>query len=125
MISWSNKLDSNLSKKKWTEDDGKKLFFLHKSLGPKWKVIIKDFPGRTDNFLKNKFFSLIRRSLRRIVKFLYTPRGSRANCRDDRCGFFPAQNALLYFFDEQLQSRNHPVRWPADSDRRPHKYVRI
>jgi myb proto-oncogene protein len=70
-----NKLDPNLCKKKWNDDDGKKLFKLHKNLGAKWKVIIKEFPGRTDNFLKNQFFSLIRRALRRIVKYLKTPKG--------------------------------------------------
>lgn len=71
---WLNKLNPKLSKKKWDQGNGRQLFELHQALGPKWKVIVESFPGRTDNFLKNQFFSLIRRSLRRIVKFLKTPK---------------------------------------------------
>lgn len=72
---WVHQVNPDLSKKKWTDDDSKILFDLHKVHGSHWKVISKSFPGRTDNFLKNQFFSLIRRSLRRICKFLKIPKG--------------------------------------------------
>lgn len=67
---WANKLDPELSKQKWTDVDGKRLLELHKIWGSTWKAIASEFPGRTDNFLKNQYFSLIRRALRRICKFL-------------------------------------------------------
>ena len=74
MKRWSNKLDPQLSTKNWTDEEGKRLFELHKLYGSTWKTISKDFSGRTDNFLKNQFFSLIRRSLRRLTRYLDIPK---------------------------------------------------
>jgi hypothetical protein len=75
-LRWNNKLNPKLSKLKWTDQEAKRLFELHKLHGSTWKTISKEFEGRTDNFLKNQFFSLIRRSLRRIIRFLEIPPGS-------------------------------------------------
>ena len=71
---WINKLNPKISKAKWNDKEGRKLFKLHKKHGSKWKFISKEFSGRTDNYLKNQFFSLVRRSLRRIIKYLKTPK---------------------------------------------------
>lgn len=71
---WIHQLHPNLSKTKWTEAESKQLFKLHRQFGSHWKEIAGHFPGRTDNFLKNQFFSLIRRSLRRIAKYLKIPK---------------------------------------------------
>lgn len=46
------------------------MFELHRVNGNKWTVIAESLPGRTDNSIKNYFYSTIRRSLRRISKFL-------------------------------------------------------
>ena len=70
-----NKLNPKISKTEWTDKDGEKLFELHKVHGSSWKNISTHFKGRTDNFLKNQFFSLIRRSLRRLSRFLEIPKG--------------------------------------------------
>ena len=74
---WNNKLNPRLSKKKWTDNEGKRLLKLHKVHGSTWKMITNEFPGRTDNFLKNQYFSLIRRALRRISKYLHIPKGKK------------------------------------------------
>ena len=63
-------MDPNLKKIKFTISENKKLFELHKKLGSKWKEIANHFLGRTDNCIKNNFFSLIRKSLRDASKFL-------------------------------------------------------
>jgi hypothetical protein len=72
---WGNKLNPEISKEKWTEKDGEKLFELHGKFGPAWKTLASHFEGRSDNFLKNQFFSLLRRSLRRINRYLNVPKG--------------------------------------------------
>ena len=67
---YHHQLDPNLKKKKFTTEENKKLFSLNKKLGSKWKQIALNFKGRTDNCIKNNFFSLIRKSLRDASKVL-------------------------------------------------------
>ena len=62
-----------LTKDKWSNDDNRKLFDLHKKLGSKWKEIAACFTQRTDNGIKNQFFSIIRKSLRKACKYCYLP----------------------------------------------------
>lgn len=69
-----NILDPNLNQEKWTLKETARLFELHQNKGSVWKEISNEFPGRTDNFIKNQFFSLIRRGLRRLVRFLNVPK---------------------------------------------------
>lgn len=45
-----------------------KLLELHRTSGSHWKSIADFFPGRTDNGIKNQFFSLVRKSLRKARK---------------------------------------------------------
>ena len=73
-LRWIHQLHPSLSKSKWTDEESRKLFKLHRKHGSHWKNISFEFPGRTDNFLKNQFFSLIRRALRRVCKYLKVPK---------------------------------------------------
>ena len=45
----------------WTEDEDKKLFELFKKLGTRWSMIIKYFDDRSENDVKNRFYSTLRR----------------------------------------------------------------
>ena len=45
----------------WTEDEDKRLFRLYKQVGTKWSTIVKEFQGRSENQLKNRFYSTLRR----------------------------------------------------------------
>ena len=67
---WTHQLDPELKKDKWKEEDLRRLFDFHKLHEGQWKQISDNFPGRTDNCIKNQFFSLIRKSLRRMTKHL-------------------------------------------------------
>lgn len=46
------------------------MFEAHQQHGNKWTEIARFFPGRTDNDIKNHFYSMLRRSLRRVNKLL-------------------------------------------------------
>ena len=65
---WMNYLDPSLLRKEWNAEDNRKLLHLHELSGSKWKDIALHFPGRTDNSIKNQFFSLVRKSLRKARK---------------------------------------------------------
>ena len=67
---WIHHLNPDLNKSKWILEENKKLFKLHHKFGNKWKIISEYFPGRTDNIVKNQFFSLVRKSLRISRKYL-------------------------------------------------------
>ena len=47
-----------------------RIFELHQKYGNHWKMISSHFKNRSDNFIKNQFFSLIRKSLRNARKIL-------------------------------------------------------
>lgn len=51
-------------------DEESKIFALHKEHGNKWALIASKLDGRTDNGVKNQFYSTMRRCLRKINKCL-------------------------------------------------------
>ena len=67
---WNNNLDPALVREKWTLQENQKLFDLQSRLGNHWKAVSAEFPQRTDNGVKNQFFSVIRKSLRKAYKIV-------------------------------------------------------
>ncbi len=45
----------------WTAEQDRALFQLFKDLGAHWTKIAKEFPGRNENEVKNRFYSTLRR----------------------------------------------------------------
>ena len=45
----------------WTEEEDKNIFVLYKIHGSKWARIAKEFKDKTDNQVKNRFYSTLRR----------------------------------------------------------------
>lgn len=66
---WNNHLNPLLKNEKWEKFEEEELLFLYEKLGPKWKKISDNLIGRSDNCIKNKFFSLIRKGLRNLLKY--------------------------------------------------------
>lgn len=67
---WSNHLDPNLERDSLSSADNRRLFKLHEEIGNSWKEIASKFPGRSDNGIKNQFFAMIRKALRKARKAL-------------------------------------------------------
>lgn len=58
---WLNNLNPDIKKSNWTDDEDELIFALYKKYGSAWSKIAKHFEGRTENSIKNRFYSTIRR----------------------------------------------------------------
>ena len=54
---WNYIVNPNINKKPWTKDENLKLINLQIIYGNKWSFISKFFNNRTDNYIKNKWYS--------------------------------------------------------------------
>jgi Myb-like DNA-binding protein FlbD len=59
-------LDPILTKQQISDEEVDKIFLLHKKFGNKWAEIARELPGRSDNCIKNFYYSTFRKYRRNI-----------------------------------------------------------
>ena len=67
---WINFLCPNINKGMWSEKEENILFSTQLKIGNKWSELAKLLPGRSENDIKNHFYSKLRKYIRKICKEL-------------------------------------------------------
>ena len=67
---WVNSLCPNIIKGIWSEKEENILFSTQLKIGNKWSELAKLLPGRSENDIKNHFYSKLRKYIRKICKEL-------------------------------------------------------
>ena len=68
---WINSLSPNINKGVWSEEEENILFSTQLKIGNKWSDLAKLLPGRSENDIKNHFYSKLRKYIRKICKDLH------------------------------------------------------
>ena len=59
---WFNNLCPDLKKGDWTKEEDELIYSLYHEIGAKWAIIGSKVPGRTENSVKNRFYSNMRKA---------------------------------------------------------------
>jgi hypothetical protein len=64
---WSNKLDPNIKKARWSKDEDEIIIKLYADIGGNWKIISQHLEGRPPNAIKNRFYGALKRKMPNVA----------------------------------------------------------
>jgi hypothetical protein len=71
-LRWFNQLHPDIVKEQvWLPQEEETLFSLQEKHGNHWAKISRGLPGRSDNSIKNYFYSCLRKALRKVNNYVY------------------------------------------------------
>ncbi|EAS07646.1 Myb-like DNA-binding domain protein (macronuclear) [Tetrahymena thermophila SB210] len=94
---WFNNLNPNVKKGNWTQEEDNAIFRGYLSHGSSWSKIAKNLEGRTENSVKNRFYSTVRKLLSDMEK-----KGKYVN-QDNECDI---KNIIQQSLSEYSSSQN-------------------
>ena len=65
---WFNHLAPEVKKGAWSAEEDRLIMRLVRDMGTKWSAIVKLLPGRSDNAIKNRYYSAIRKAHRQEAR---------------------------------------------------------
>lgn len=80
---WFNALNPQVKKGEWTIEEDYKIYLLYSQYGGKWSKIALNFPNRTENSIKNRFYSSLRKLYSEKIKNSYLGNSPQLRSEDE------------------------------------------
>lgn len=80
---WFNALNPQVKKGEWTIEEDYKIYLLYSQYGGKWSKIALNFPNRTENSIKNRFYSSLRKLYSEKIKNIYNGNSPQVRSEDE------------------------------------------
>ncbi|XP_020210704.1 transcription factor MYB10-like [Cajanus cajan] len=101
-LRWVNHLDPKLNRNPFTKEEEERLLAAREFFGARWAMIAKIFPGRTDNFVKNRWHVTVARKrkeeFRRRIMQEHNNRSRASSSRDNNASLAKPQPQELPLF---------------------------
>ena len=106
---WHNHLDPQISHHEWNEQEEWIQFLCHELHGPKWATILPYLNGRTDNSIKNRWNSHLKKNIHALNKKLKDLKASLINSPNKKWDLSEANKKLELSLLNQLIEKDNAV----------------